>query len=969
MNVNGSRFHLILGEADWGRCLVGDGVNEPQQLSEQETLLICDAMRKEVCLRNEPITLELTSGENPIELKARRAASADRYGNIYWIDSDPTQLRVWSVGSDRESAFWSDGLVSCDTTDSDFQTVTTTEKIQRKFTALAVTEDHYLVVTFTTESVAGLLAFDLIAGGSPVETLWSTSIPFAPFDMVARHGGGVWILDREHTRLWELDCRLSVISNVQDSTTLTPAEAAIFQPANGENVAKPQSATVFPAGIDLGTVLGKKIDPIAVEVLENNVLILDRNEIAGKSRIFRLQRQDDKVNGNELLLLNKLPQEPLNELAHDFVVAKAYSRTVPNADLQLFVATDTGNQALAYEIHIDTDKVELHRSSILFPLRRYAGRAVFKGKDNTASYDSGIETPHWIPIVQHPRIRYYDETAAELITPVFDGLEPQCVWDRLMLDASIPADASVEVLCRVTDELSVNNDNREIISSWTIQPKPYLRSDGAELPWLRDEAARSTQREKGIGTWELLLQNMRGRYLQIKLRISGNGMVTPRLRALRVWYPRFSYSQRFLPAVYREDPIASDFTERFLANMEGINTSIEDRIKQTQALFDPRCAPDATLKWLAGWFDVALDPNWKEWRSRLFIKHTMDFFRWRGTVHGLRLALSLAFENCLTDMSFDDPNPDQAHLHSIRIVEAYLTRKVGAAVAGDPESEDSSGFRTIKLESLWSPKEDNDVLLERYAKFLGQPMTFKPFDLAPPSDANLQERWRQFCEQHFGFIPSIGALDRQNWQHYLAIHSTDIDLKTAYPSDWPTDSAVPEKWRAYSAIPNATRTRWQDFLARRYRHITKLNKAYQTAWPTFDLIALPDYLPATKAARTDWLQFEKNLLAIVRTAHRFSVLLPVSVVTEDPAMMERQIQLARRIIELEKPAHTVFDVRFYWALNRIGEARLGLDTLLDQGSRAPQLIPDAVLGQAYLGASFVGGAKPLTDSDRYLLKC
>jgi hypothetical protein len=83
--------------------------------------------------------------------------------------------------------------------------------------------------------------------------------------------------------------------------------------------------------------------------------------------------------------------------------------------------------------------------------------------------------------------------------------------------------------------------------------------------------------------------------------------------------------------------------------------------------------------------------------------------------------------------------------------------------------------------------------------------------------------------------------------------------------------------------------------------------------------------------------------------------------------MERRLQLARRIVELEKPAHTVFDVRFYWALNRIGEARLGLDTLLDAGSRAPQLLPDAVLGRVYLGASFAGGPKSPTDTDRYLL--
>jgi len=25
MNVNGSRFHLLLGRDDWGRCLDGDG--------------------------------------------------------------------------------------------------------------------------------------------------------------------------------------------------------------------------------------------------------------------------------------------------------------------------------------------------------------------------------------------------------------------------------------------------------------------------------------------------------------------------------------------------------------------------------------------------------------------------------------------------------------------------------------------------------------------------------------------------------------------------------------------------------------------------------------------------------------------------------------------------------------------------------------------------------------------------------
>jgi len=103
------------------------------------------------------------------------------------------------------------------------------------------------------------------------------------------------------------------------------------------------------------------------------------------------------------------------------------------------------------------------------------------------------------------------------------------------------------------------------------------------------------------------------------------------------------------------------------------------------------------------------------------------------------------------------------------------------------------------------------------------------------------------------------------------------------------------------------------------------------------------------------------------TAHQFSVLLPLSGVTDDPVVLDARLGLARRLVDLEKPAHTTFDVRFFWAFNRIGEARLELDTQLGTGSRACELIPKAVIGRAYIGASFVGGQKRPRSGDRMLI--
>jgi hypothetical protein len=63
----------------------------------------------------------------------------------------------------------------------------------------------------------------------------------------------------------------------------------------------------------------------------------------------------------------------------------------------------------------------------------------------------------------------------------------------------------------------------------------------------------------------------------------------------------------------------------------------------------------------------------------------------------------------------------------------------------------------------------------------------------------------------------------------------------------------------------------------------------------------------------------------------------------------------------------VFDVKFYWAMFRVGAARLGFDTLLDVGSRAPELLSPMVLGQGYLAESYLADYRDRTG--RQILAC
>jgi len=480
---------------------------------------------------------------------------------------------------------------------------------------------------------------------------------------------------------------------------------------------------------------------------------------------------------------------------------------------------------------------------------------------------------------------------------------------------------------------------------WQEQPRLYLRGDGSELPYHRLAAGG---RDDRAGTWELLLQEVVGRYLQVRLTLEGTGRTTPRLQALRAHYPRFSYLEEYLPAVYRDDAVSASFLERYLANVEGIYTTIEGRIEHVETIFDTRSAPPDCLDWLAGWLGASLDFTWSERTRRLFLAHAPQMYRERGTCAGLARSVRLALDPCPGESLFASGacggRPEAGF--GVRVVERFRTRRAAGVVFGDPS--DLTGPGSTTTVSDWTPARG-----------------------ALP----LHAQYREYLRERYG--DRIDALNAAWGRSFAAFDDPVLRMPAVRPAgaegrDWErfVESAI---GFTYAATRDGDDALYREYLARRYGQPPAVNAAYHLE-PASALVTWADVssrlwsarlrvaLPDDSVWLRDWIEFVSTVLPTERAAHRFTVLVPVALGDGPERQLERR-RLAERITLVEKPAHTAFDVKLYWALFRVGEARVGLDTIVGTGSRSAAL----VLDRGLLGGAHLGFAEPWNARDRLVV--
>lgn len=826
MDVNSTRFQLIATREEW--------------LSLQDTTpdgcaagqcTYWDANSASVTLRPQLPIFARGRQTARLDVADRRGAASDRFGTWYWIGNDRQTLWRSPAATTRAVLYWQQTKPPVASSDGAFISQAAPAPAA-ELGGLTVTAHHYLLVGILQP--AGLLIFDLHAGGEPLRLSFPAGEAFAPFDLAATNDGGAWVLDRANRRLWAID-RFFRLLSLGQPTSAAPTAGGFGPEAAGPSTGgSPQSTPL--QGLPLVA-----LDPVALEVLpDGSLLVLDGTAVAGaSSRLYhyRLGSKPGALLPPVTLTLPDLAAVADGGAARPVL---GYDMALAPAADRLLVVEQEGNQAIAYHLNFPDaagGALILTPEAVYLPLHHFGGRAltagVMPGGEAAVFYDvtpwpERDEAVRWLRIHAIDLPRY--ERLAWLETPPLDSHQQGATWHRLFLDACIPPETAVTVWTRAADD-------EQLLAqlAYMAEPDLYLRSRGAEIPyWSAQPPPTDASLPPGTGTWELLFQQSQGRWLQIRLVIAGNGRATPHLQRLRAYYPRFSYLRHYLPAVYAEDSGSASFVERFLANLEGFYSELEGKIASASLLLDPRSAPADTLDWLATWMGLVLDPLWaklgpqQQDRRRLLIRFAQRLYERRGTVDGLRFALMLLLDPCLEDT---------------------LRRLERATVAPD-------------------------LALQQELAVLGLPYPTPATDEAALEDLL------------FRYILAAPGRSRVR---------------------------IVERWQARQGL------------------------ALQSGDVTADQAKSAQSLAAT----------------IEDAAHRFSVLFPEDLAEEEAAMVEK-------IVKLEKPAHTAYDLRRFWDYFLVGQVRLGIDTVLGEDSRFLPII----LGRAALAEGYLASAHPMNVAER-----
>ena len=217
------------------------------------------------------------------------------------------------------------------------------------------------------------------------------------------------------------------------------------------------------------------------------------------------------------------------------------------------------------------------------------------------------------------------QTAGQLLTTAIDSGQPRCRWHRVRVDADIPAGTSVLAAVATSEEPTPPGTTAGPAGADGYPAGPPNPGD-----W----------QDAGAASADFLIDQAPGRYLYLRLRLTGDGTATPVVHRIRLDFPRVTSADQ-LPAVYTQDPAAADFTERFLSLFDAAFEEADRAVDRYPALLEPGGVPDEVLPWLGGLLGLVFEPGWDAAIRRNLITAAPSLYRGRGTLAALSQVIKI----------------------------------------------------------------------------------------------------------------------------------------------------------------------------------------------------------------------------------------------------------------------------------------------------------------------------------------
>jgi phage tail-like protein len=288
-------------------------------------------------------------------------------------------------------------------------------------------------------------------------------------------------------------------------------------------------------------------------------------------------------------------------------------------------------------------------------------------------------------------------TTGKVDARILDAHAAGTTWHRVYVEAAIPEGTGVR-LWLGADDGDPSGETELFPHDFGQVPSAAPGLAPADVPRAAFVHARSEiALEKGFlgcdpepprtGLFTVLVQragravrSLSGRRLRVRVELFGSGTLSPEIAAIRVYAPRFSYVDQYLPELYAEtifgpdgdakqSATGSDFLGRLLSIVESELTPMEDRVAGAYLLSDARKTPDEALAWLSSWVGLSLDPSLSPARRRALLCIAPELARRHGTLEGLRMAIDAVSGGAVTR-------------GAIVIVEDYRLRRVLATILG-----------------------------------------------------------------------------------------------------------------------------------------------------------------------------------------------------------------------------------------------------------------------------------------------